>query len=240
MKYFLLSVALGLSTLVQAQEVIHTVKDPNAERRKVGSFTSIQAEGGLDIYVTQGNEYGVAVSASSEEFRDAIVTEVRGNTLYLAFKYKYGWKNGMSNPKAKAYVSIDKLESINVSGACDIHIAGVLKSDDLKVVVSGASCIKGEVQLNNAQFLMTGASDCKLRGSAEKIKVQVSGASSFKGYDMNSGDAEINASGASDVQMNITNSLAVEATGASSVHYKGEPRLKGIRVTGASSFSRKS
>ncbi|MFN7538819.1 MAG: head GIN domain-containing protein [Bacteroidota bacterium] len=240
MKYFLLSVALGLSTLVQAQQTIHTVKDANAEKRKVGSFTSIQVDGGIDVYITQGSETGVAVSASSEEYREAIVTEVRGNTLYVAFKYKYSWHNRMANPKAKAYVSVDKLESVNVSGACDLVVAGVLKSDDLKVVLSGASNLKGELQLNNSQFSLTGASDCRLTGKAERIKVQASGASSFKGYDLNASEADINASGASDVQMSISNSITVEASGASSVHYKGEPRLKGIRVTGASSFSRKS
>ena len=240
MKNIFLSMAVLGLTFVQAQETIHTVKDPNAEVRKVGSFTSIQAEGGIDIYVTQGKETGVAVSASSDDYREAIVTEVRGNTLYVSFKYKNLWGNRMANPKAKAYVSVNKLESINLSGACDIHIAGVLKSDDLKVVLSGASNLKGEVQLNNTQILLTGASDCKLTGKAERIKVQASGASSFKGYDMDAGDADINASGASDVQMSISNSLTVEASGASSVHYKGEPRLKGIRVSGASSFSRKS
>jgi hypothetical protein len=240
MKNIFLSMAVLGLTFVQAQETIHTVKDPNAEVRKVGSFTSIQAEGGIDIYVTQGKETGVAVSASSDDYREAIVAEVRGNTLYVSFKYKNLWGNRMANPKAKAYVSVIKLESINLSGACDIHIAGVLKSDDLKVVLSGASNLKGEVQLNNTQILLTGASDCKLTGKAERIKVQASGASSFKGYDMDAGDADINASGASDVQMSISNSLTVEASGASSVHYKGEPRLKGIRVSGASSFSRKS
>jgi hypothetical protein len=240
MKNIFLSMAVLGLTFVQAQETIHTVKDPNAEVRKVGSFTSIQAEGGIDIYVTQGKETGVAVSASSDDYREAIVAEVRGNTLYVSFKYKNVWGNRMANPKAKAYVSVNKLESINLSGACDIHIAGVLKSDDLKVVLSGASNFKGEVQLNNTQILLTGASDCKLTGKAERIKVQASGASSFKGYDMDAGDADINASGASDVQMSISNSLTVEASGASSVHYKGEPRLKGIRVSGASSFSRKS
>ncbi|MFN4973639.1 MAG: head GIN domain-containing protein [Bacteroidota bacterium] len=240
MKNIFLSMAVLGLTFVQAQETIHTVKDPNAEVRKVGSFTSIQAEGGIDIYVTQGKETGVAVSASSDDYREAIVAEVRGNTLYVSFKYKNLWGNRMANPKAKAYVSVNKLESINLSGACDIHIAGVLKSDDLKVVLSGASNFKGEVQLNNTQILLTGASDCKLTGKAERIKVQASGASSFKGYDMDAGDADINASGASDVQMSISNSLTVEASGASSVHYKGEPRLKGIRVSGASSFSRKS
>ncbi|MFM7358665.1 MAG: head GIN domain-containing protein [Sediminibacterium sp.] len=240
MKYFLLSVALGLATLVQAQETIHTVKDANAERRKVGSFSAIQAEGGIDIYVTQGNETGVAVSASSEDYKESIITEVRGNTLYVSFKYKNVWGNRMANPKAKAYVSVDKLESVNVSGACDLVVAGVLKSDDLKVILSGASNFKGELQLNNAQFSLTGASDCRLTGKAERIKVQASGASSFKGYDLNAGEADINASGASDVQMSISNAITVEASGASSVHYKGEPRLKGIRVTGASSFSKKS
>lgn len=240
MKYILFSVALVLASIVQAQETIHTVKDANAERRKVGSFSSIQAEGGIDIYVTQGKETGVAVSASTDEYRESIVTEVRGNTLYIAFKYKNVWGNRMANPKAKAYVSVEILESVNVSGACDLVVAGVLKSDDLKVILSGASNFKGEVQLNNCQFSMTGASDCRLTGKAERIKVQASGASSFKGYELNAGEADINASGASDVQMSISNSITVEASGASSVHYKGEPRLKGIRVTGASSFSRKS
>jgi hypothetical protein len=240
MKSILLFIALLGLNFVHAQETIHTVKDPNAEKRKVSSFTSIQAEGGIDIFLTQGKETGVAVSASSEDYREAIVTEVRGTTLYVSFKYRNAWGNRMVNPKAKAYVSVEKLESINVSGACDIHIAGVLKSDDLKVVLSGASNFKGEVHLNNTQILLTGASDCRFTGKAERIKVQASGASSFKGYDMDAVDAEINASGASDVQMSISNSLTVEASGASSVHYKGEPRLKGIRVTGASSFSRKS
>jgi hypothetical protein len=239
MKYLFLLFALSAVNFLQAQEIIHTVKDPMAEGRKVGSFTGIQVEGAIDVYLTQSNETAVAVSASSEEFRNAIVTEVRGNTLYVSFNYKFAWHNRV-NPKIRAYVSVPRLESLNISGASDVNIAGVFKFDQVKVVLSGASNLKGEVELNNGSIVMTGASDCRMSGKADRIKIQVSGASSFKGYELQSGDADIQASGASDVRMTISESLTVEASGASSVHYKGEPRLKGIRVTGASSFSRKS
>lgn len=238
MKYLFLVLLLGTVNCLQAQEVIHTVKDPMAERRKVGSFDAIQVDGAMDVFLSQSDEIGVAVSASTEEFRDAITAEVRGNTLYISFKYKFPWHNRI-NPKTRAYVSVPRLESMNISGASDVNIAGVFKFDELKVILSGASNLKGQVEINNSQFLLTGASDCKLTGKADRIKIQASGASVFKGYELNAGEADINASGASDVQMSISNSVTVEASGASSVHYKGEPRLKGIRVTGASSFSRK-
>ena len=109
MKYLILLLSLGTVSLLQAQEIIHTVKDPMAVRRKVGSFNALQVEGAIDVYLTQSDETAVAVSASSEEFRDAIVTEVRGNTLFISFKYKSAWYNNV-NPKIKAYVSVARLE----------------------------------------------------------------------------------------------------------------------------------
>jgi hypothetical protein len=231
---------LFISGLVSAnaQETQHLVKDANAQQRSVGSFTGIQVSGAIDVYVTQSKESAVAVSAASAEMRDNIITEVRGNTLYVSFKGN--WSSGWKDPKAKAYISISTLEMLDVSGASDVNLVGTLKGGDLLVKLAGASDIKGDIQYNNARFVITGASDSKLTGKVGRIKIQASGASDCKCYDLIADIAEINASGASDVQINVQQEISVQASGASSVNYKGSPQLKTAKVEGASSFSKKS
>ena len=48
-----------------------TINDPNAEKRQVPSFTGIDIGGGIDLYLSQGEE-AVAVSASEAKYRDKI------------------------------------------------------------------------------------------------------------------------------------------------------------------------
>jgi hypothetical protein len=231
---------------VSAQETKHLVKDANAQQRSVGSFTGIHVSGAIDVYVTQSKESAVAVSAANAEMRDNIVTEVRGNTLYISFRgnwssgWRGNWSSALKDPKAKAYISISTLEMLDISGASDVNLVGTIKGGDLLVKLSGASDIKGDIQYNNARFVLTGASDSKLTGKVGRIKIQASGASDCKCYDLIADIAEINASGASDVQINVQQEISVQASGASSVNYKGSPQLKTAKVEGASSFSKKS
>lgn len=226
-----------LSQMLHAQETLHVVRDGRAQERRVGDFTAIQVSGAMDVFVTQGKQTALAVSASTDEARDAIVTEVRGNTLYIRFKYQIS--NSWKNTQARAYVTVSNLEMLEVSGASDIKIAGVLRSNDLLLKLSGASSMKGELELNNCRIILNGASDCKLSGKAGSMKLQVSGASDFKGYDLRSEIAELSVSGASDVEVNVENEISVQVSGASSVHYKGTPQIRNASIVGASSFTKK-
>ncbi|HET7896757.1 MAG TPA: DUF2807 domain-containing protein, partial [Flavisolibacter sp.] len=85
-KLFFLSVLLAASVLLWAQKVIN---DPNAEPRNVGSFSGVSVSGGIDIYVSYGNE-AVVVSASKTEFRDRIKTEVENGILKIWYDSKWG------------------------------------------------------------------------------------------------------------------------------------------------------
>ena len=65
MKQIIFSLLLFFSISVLAQENIN-IADANAVKRSItGSFTAISVTDGIDLYLTQGNEESVAVSASS-------------------------------------------------------------------------------------------------------------------------------------------------------------------------------
>src|SRR5262249_27803009 len=92
---------VGLSLAAIAQK---TINDPNAEKRSVSSFHGVEVSGGIDLYLTQGDE-AVAVSASEAKFRDRIRTEVKNGVLKIWVETGSGFHLDWGNRKLKAYVS---------------------------------------------------------------------------------------------------------------------------------------
>ena len=53
--------------------------------RNVTAFSGIKVSGGIDVYLSQGDDYSLAVSASEEKYRDNIKTEVRNGILVISY-----------------------------------------------------------------------------------------------------------------------------------------------------------
>jgi hypothetical protein len=256
MKKNLLIIVLFLTTFVNAQKtsVIH---DDHAQVRKTGDFTAIKVSNAIDLYLTQSGSNQVAVSAKDEERRDKIVTEVIGGTLIIRMTDQEGWWSWKKwgDIKAKAYVSVKDLDAITASGATNIHLVNKIQTPKLKIKLSGASDLKGEIEGGIIALNLSGASDCKgqivaksitvdlsgasnaeLSGAADDLGVEVSGASDAKLFNLNVKGAIVHASGASTANVNVSQLLKAEASGASNINYKGEASLRENNSSGASSI----
>jgi hypothetical protein len=117
MKKILILSVLSLGLLnSRAQNEKNIVVDANAEVRTVTSFNAIEVSGTIDLYLSQGTEEAVAISASSDEIKQRMRTEVRGNTLLIYFDGKgLNWKK-WGNHKMKAYVTFKTLKRLEASG----------------------------------------------------------------------------------------------------------------------------
>jgi hypothetical protein len=225
---------LMLSVVLFGQK---TINDPNAEVRQAKDFTAISVSHAFDVYLTQGNEEAVVVSASEEKYRKDIIVEVSNGVLKISFrqegKFWKGW-NG-NKLKLKAYISFKKLTRLVASGACDIHVDGTINADDLSINLSGASDLKeGKINARNLTVDLSGASSMKITGSANKLDVEVSGASDFKSFDFNADVCNAHASGASDINVTVNKELSAHASGASDIYYKGSGMIKDIKTSGSS------
>lgn len=220
-----------------AQEIF--VNDANAVERKItGGFNSIIISGGIGLYLSQYENESVAVSASSDEFRENIKTVVENNTLKIYYNGGRGWNIG--NKKMKAYVSFKTLEMLKASGACDIQVAGTLAVPTLLLDMNGASEFNGTVKVNTLTIELSGASDVKISGTAAVVSIQSSGASDVKGYGLVTDICNAKASGASDINITVNLELNAHASGASDIYYKGTAVIKDMHSSGASSVVKKS
>jgi hypothetical protein len=218
-----------------------TINDPNVEVRQASGFHAIEISGGIDLYLSSGNE-AVAVSAKSVEAREKIRTEVKDGVLKIWFDWKDGLKLSLKgDKKLKAYVSYKTLNAISASGGSDVHVDGTIKSNDLRLDASGGSDFDGKVEISSTlKISASGGSDVNISGTARDVTISASGGSDFDGYDLATETCDIDASGGSDINITVNKELSAEASGASDISWKGKATVKKAKASGAGSVSQRS
>jgi hypothetical protein len=215
------------------------INDPNAQVRDVKNFHGVEVSNAINLYLTQGNEEAVAVSARDTKYRDLIRTEVKNGVLKI-YLDKDGWNWHGGDHKLKAYVAIKSIDKLSASGASDIMVDGTISGNQLDLRLSGASDFKGAVKFSGITLDQSGASDVTVSGTVNEISIEASGASNVKGYDLVTDNCKVHASGASDIRISVNKVLSAHASGASSVYYKGNGVITDIHTSGASNITRKS
>ncbi len=220
MKKILLFASLFVSVGLTAQR---TVRDDNAVNRNAKNFHAIEISDGIDLYLSQGAEEAVAVSASSSEYRDKIHVEVINGTLKIYYERERNWGMGIhwGSRKLKAYVSVKTLDKLYASGGSDILIDNELTTNTLAMHISGGSDFKGKLNLKELTLDASGGSDATISGRADQVKIEASGGSDVHAYDLITGTCTIRSSGGSDVHITANKEINANASGGSDIYYKG-------------------
>jgi hypothetical protein len=239
MKNILLLATISLISFSSFAQGGKVIKDPNAQKRTVSGFHAIKISGGIDLYLNQGGEEAVAVSASSPEYRDRIRTVVEGGVLKIYMDNEgFHWGN-FGGKKLKAYVSCKVLDELGASGGSDVYIEDAVKTDKLDLNLSGGSDLRGKVEAHELAIVQSGGSDTYLSGTAARLSVHASGGSDFHGNDLASDNCRVEASGGSDIHVVVNKELNVNASGGSDVYYSGSGVIRESHSSGSSSISRK-
>lgn len=225
-KIFVLLACVTIGFLnVQAQDVVY---DENVEARTITDFSAIEVSGSISLYLSQGNEYGIAISAGEQKNNSRIKTEVKNGVLKISVDG--GLWNGMgwANRKLKAYVSFKTLNELTVSGASFVTSNGLITADALKIEVSGASEIKASLNVKQLDLDISGASVAKLSGSADNASIDASGATKVSSYEMAINSCNAAASGASSIRITANKELNASASGGANIYYKGAASVVNI------------
>jgi len=235
--FILLVLMIAGAASAKAQNVVY---DENAEVRTVEKFEGIEVSGAVSLYISQGITTGVAVSAGDSKYNNKIKTEVRDGILRITVEG--GVWNGFNwtNRKLRAYVTVTDINRLNVSGASYVSISGTLKSDEIKMEISGASEVKGILNVNKLALDMSGASVAKLTGTVNEGTIDASGACKVNSYDLIFNKCRISSSGASGIRVTINGELNADASGGSTIYYKGAGVGKAINTSGGASIKSRS
>ncbi|HQW83961.1 MAG TPA: head GIN domain-containing protein [Ferruginibacter sp.] len=237
MKKLFLSIACLISFAVFAQET-KVINDANAITRNLNSsFTAINVSSGIDLYLTQGNEESLAVSAYDPKYIDRLITEVVDGTLKIYFNNKgLTWKSGVRH--LRAYVSCKTLEKLVATAGSDVFVSGNINASNLNVDVNSGAGFSGAVQATEMTVKVSSGASIKITGSAGKLIVSASSGADFKGYDFVTEYCNATASSGAGVRLTINKELIAKATSGADIHYKGTGLIRDIKTSGGGSVKR--
>lgn len=215
-------------------------------------FNKIKVSHAFEIEITRADTFFVEITVD-ETLNEYLKINRRSDTLYIGLKSGREYV-GMTR---RAVVTMPELQRLELSGASagtvsgfastrsidfDLSGASTLAIDDMRADksrfgLSGASEATGRIMLNEGDFDLSGASSLSLEGSADHIRVRGSGVSDFKLFSFPVATADVDLSGGSRAEINVSDLMDINLSGASDVVYMGNPKLGSIDMSGGSTIN---
>jgi hypothetical protein len=197
-------------------------------------FDKLKISHSFEVTVVRGEGYRI-ITRFDDNLEKYLDVDRRGSTVRIGIK-----KNtGIRRATLEAEVTMPLLTGLKLSGASSADISGFESSRDLSADLSGASSLQGDIVSGDLLMQLSGASTASLKGSGGDLKAEASGASTIDLSAFPVGNADVKASGASNVTMKVEGRLDVKASGASNIHYLGEPAMGNIATSGSSNIRRR-
>ncbi|MCE7061887.1 PspC domain-containing protein [Dyadobacter sp. CY343] len=183
----------------------------------VSDFNKIDIGGAYAIVVRQGAEFNVTADAQDQGDIDDLKIFVEGNTLKVKRTAEF---NLFSNDwkRIGLVITMPTIEAVNLSGANKTLVSGFKGLPKLTVDISGASKSEVNVEADQLTVGVSGASKVTLRGSAKTASLDAHGACKVTATEMAIQTADVDASGASKVDLGRIPNLERRASGASKIN----------------------
>ena len=189
-------------------------------------FNSIDLKGIFDVRIQRGDNFAVEIKGPENE-RKRYDVYVNGETLVIDFDdtRKLFWKrNFLHNEEIKINITMPHLRELNVTGAGKLKFRG-FDEQTVDVKLMGAISADGEVDADNLNIDLTGASFLDLTGHGKFMEADILGASGLRAYGYEVSHCVVGAHGASMARVNVTETLEIDKGVASSVSHKGNPEV---------------
>ncbi len=196
----------------------------------LSGVTSVVAEANFVVHLRAGGP-AQAVVWMDDNLVDRVDATVTGDQLHL------GIKPGMSvrNATLSAELTVGQLDRLATSGASQVMLASTVTSPALQLVLSGNSSVSGPIRISQVLATVSGASTLALSGQVEDLRLGAAGASRLPLTELTVRRLDATLSGASHAVVTVSGTLAVQATGASVLRYRGTPRVTRSQTSGMSS-----
>ncbi|MCD6092328.1 MAG: DUF2807 domain-containing protein [Bacteroidales bacterium] len=199
------------------------------QTRNMHGFHGIDVGGAFEITLIKATKEKVVLEID-DNLMPYVTTKVFGGILEIDNKRDF-----RDPSKLKVTIYYKSIDEIDLSGAASIYSDDVLTTESFEIEASGASEIQLKLDIESLEADFSGASKIAFSGRAKSAVIETSGATVYKALDLETDNCEIDASGAAVARIWVTGKLELEASGASSIRYKGSPSIDLIDISGASS-----
>lgn len=207
---------------------------PTTQRHTLESFTSIEANGGLDVTVVTGPPL-LTVTGEAKDL-PRLRHHIENGQLVLSTEGVSGWLSISTGPSLKVTVQVPALEKVVASGGVDLDLTG-MQRPALELELSGGVDVKASrLAIAALTIEASGGADVKLAGTTQHLKLEATGGSDIDTEKLDALTAEVDASGGADVVVRARQTVDADVSGAADVRVRGDATAGTIECSGAGSI----
>ncbi|MGW8315947.1 MAG: head GIN domain-containing protein [Bacteroidales bacterium] len=190
------------------------------ETRDVEGFTGVHVSSGIDVMLSEGDQFEVVVEAD-ENLQEVIETELRGNMLVVGTD-----RVNIRRAKAKrVHVTLPRLEELKISSAGDCDGQTPFSCEDLRLSISSAGDLSLEVEADRIDLDISSSGDAKIAGKANMLDASLSSAGDLDAWDLEARVVDVKVSSAGDARVFATEEISMDASSAGNIYYRGDPKV---------------
>jgi hypothetical protein len=206
------------------------VQDANAELRPEKGFHAIEVSSGIRLYLTQGPEDAVAVSATPLRYRDQIVTRVEGGVLKIYYSWDRGKVWDWHDRKLVAYVSAKVIDALDASSGAWVETEGSIRSDKLMLHFSSGAVFNGRVETGELRVRQSSGAEATLYGKATRAHFEGSSGSVCRGAELLTDECEATCSSGAEVHISVSRELDADASTGGAIGYRSPGTLQQVSI----------
>ncbi len=215
---------------------IHASGEVTSREFRFSGYNTVKVGGAFDVFVQfSETEESVRIEAN-DNLHDRLVVRVSGTTLRIQPEDNLQIKG---NATLRAFITTNTLSDFEISGASTLTLEDQWIIDNGSIDTSGASDFTGEVAADQLEIRTSGASDVDIFGTVEELRANLSGSSDLKDFDLQVQRLDIDLSGSSDAFLSVNQSIEIDASGSSSLNYRGNPEILRQNLSGGSEIRRR-
>ncbi|MEJ1223709.1 head GIN domain-containing protein [Sediminicola sp. 1XM1-17] len=188
-------------------------------RNVTDEFTVVSASEGLDVYVTQSDEFKILVEAD-ENIIDLIGTDIKNGTLKIHAIENIG------RATKKIHVSLPIISALSSSSGANLMSNNQIEADKISLEASSGADLEVSVVASEVNADASSGADIKLSGQANMLYADASSGSDIKARDLMTKICNADASSGADITLNVSESLTADASSGADISYTGEARVQ--------------
>lgn len=197
-------------------------------------FSEIELGHAFQATIIPGDTYSVSITVD-DNLVEHLLVEQDGARLRIGLQPN----QVVTRATMRAEITMPAIARLEASGASQAQLNGFASDADFTGHASGASRIHGDIDAGNLDLEASGASTISLAGTGGNVRANASGASTIDLEEYSVQDAAVEASGASNVTVNLSGRLDADASGASNIYFLGEPTMGTLNTSGDSDVTRR-
>jgi hypothetical protein len=202
------------------------------EIRNVDDFKNLNVTGNFTIYFTQDAVQSVRLEADNNII-EHLVIKTEDETLIIK-------SNSMvKSSNLDVYISSASLKNITLTGGSQFKTQANLVMEEMKINANGGVSLDIQGDFSILDLFLNAGSTADIKGNCNDFYIQANAGSRLKAKEFNAQNASISATAGSNLEVNATSTLSVEASAGSSVYYYGNPELRNINTSSGANLQKR-